>query len=152
MVLVENTHGLIVGYFIDLVENTSLHNPHTNARESFVRLIARVTDSLATRIKPTWRIWPRGNKNKVTARQPEVMAEQTQPRKNIGVIKHYVYGKRQTVDSCVSQKPESVRFSTCLTLLISYSIYLVNRQERSLKKTFVKNVALIYILKKAFLL
>ena len=47
-------------------------------------------------------------------------------------VKHYVHGKRQTVDSCVSQKPENLRFSTCITLLKSYSIYLVNRQERRL--------------------
>ena len=40
-------------------------------------------------------------------------------------FKHYVYGKRQTVDSCVSQNRENLRFSTCLTLLRSYSIYLV---------------------------
>ena len=32
-------------------------------------------------------------------------------------IKHYVYGKRQTVDSFVSQKRENLRFSTCFTLL-----------------------------------
>ena len=32
----------------------------------------------------------------------------------------------------MSQKRENLRFSTCLTLLISYSIYLVNRQEKSL--------------------
>ena len=41
-------------------------------------------------------------------------------------------GKRQTVDSCVSQKRENLRFSTFLTPLRSYSIYLVNRNERSL--------------------
>ena len=41
----------------------------------------------------------------------------------------YVYGKRQTVGSCVSQKDENLRFSTCLTLLRSYSIHLGNRQE-----------------------
>ena len=44
-------------------------------------------------------------------------------------------GKRQTVGSCVSQKHENLRFSTCLTLLRSYLIYLVNRQERSLNKS-----------------
>ena len=44
-------------------------------------------------------------------------------------------GKRQTVGSCVSQKHENFRFSTCLILLRSYSIYLVNRQERSLNKS-----------------
>ena len=44
---------------------------------------------------------------------------------------------RQTVGSCVSQKRENLRFSTCLTLLRTYSIYLVNRQERSsLKSSF----------------
>ena len=42
-------------------------------------------------------------------------------------------GKRQTVGSCVSLKHENLRFSTFLTLLRSYSIYLGNRQERSLK-------------------
>ena len=47
----------------------------------------------------------------------------------------YVYGKRQTVGSCVSQKHENLRFSTCLTLLRSYSIHLGNRQERSLNKS-----------------
>ena len=30
----------------------------------------------------------------------------------------------QTVDSCVSQKRENLRFSTCLTILRSYSIYM----------------------------
>ena len=44
-------------------------------------------------------------------------------------------GKRQTVGSWVSQKHENLRFSTCLTLLRSYLIYLVNRQERSLNKS-----------------
>ena len=43
--------------------------------------------------------------------------------------------KRQTVVSCVSQKHENLRFSTCLTLLRSYSIYLGNIQERSLNKS-----------------
>ena len=43
-------------------------------------------------------------------------------------VKHFVYGKRQVVDSCESQKRENLRFSTCLTLLRSYSICLVNRQ------------------------
>ena len=33
------------------------------------------------------------------------------------------------------QKRENLRFSTCLTLLRSYSIYLVKRQERSLIKS-----------------
>ena len=47
----------------------------------------------------------------------------------------YVYGKRQTVGSCVSQKDENLRFSTCLTLLRSYSIHLGNRQERGLNKS-----------------
>ena len=46
----------------------------------------------------------------------------------------YVYGKRQTVGSCVSQKHENLPFSTCLTLLRSYSIHLGNRQERGLNK------------------
>ena len=32
-------------------------------------------------------------------------------------------GKRQTVDSCVTQKRENLRFSTCLTLLGRYSNY-----------------------------
>ena len=50
-------------------------------------------------------------------------------------FKHDVYGKRQTVGSCVSQKHENLRFSTCLTLLRSYSIYLGNRKERSLNKS-----------------
>ena len=50
-------------------------------------------------------------------------------------LKHDVYGKRQTVGSCVLQKHEDLRFSTCLTLLRSYSIYLGNRQERSLNKS-----------------
>ena len=50
-------------------------------------------------------------------------------------IKHYVYGKGQTVDSCVSQKRDNLPFSTCLTLLRSYSIYLINRQESSLIKS-----------------
>ena len=44
-------------------------------------------------------------------------------------------GKWQTVGSCVSQKHENLRFQTCLTLLRSYSIYLGNRQERSLNKS-----------------
>ena len=35
----------------------------------------------------------------------------------------------------MSQKPENLHFSTCLTLLRSYLIYLVNRQERSLLKS-----------------
>ena len=43
-------------------------------------------------------------------------------------IKHDVYGKRQTIDSRVSQKRENLRFSTFLILLRSYSIYTVNRQ------------------------
>ena len=43
--------------------------------------------------------------------------------------------KRQTVSSCVSQKHDNLRFSTCLTLLTSYSIYLGNRQESSLNKS-----------------
>ena len=47
----------------------------------------------------------------------------------------YVYGKRQTVGSCVSQKHENLRLSTCLTLLRSYSIHLGNRQERGLNKS-----------------
>ena len=47
----------------------------------------------------------------------------------------YVYGKRQTGGSCVSQKDENLRFSTCLTLLRSYSIHLGNRQERGLNKS-----------------
>ena len=59
-------------------------------------------------------------------------------------VKHYVYrkrqtanGKRQTVDCCVSQKRENLRFSTSLTLLKSYSIYLVNRLEKSwIKSSF----------------
>ena len=46
-------------------------------------------------------------------------------------VKHYVYGKQKSIGSCVSQKRENLRFSTCLTLLRSYSICLVNRQERS---------------------
>ena len=48
---------------------------------------------------------------------------------------HCVNGKWQTVDSCLSQKRETLRFSTCPTLLRSYSIYLVKRQERSLIKS-----------------
>ena len=44
-------------------------------------------------------------------------------------------GKRQTVGSCVSQKHDNLRFSTCLTLSKSYSVYLGNRQERSLSKS-----------------
>ena len=44
-------------------------------------------------------------------------------------------GKRQTVDCCVSQKRENLHFLTFLTLLRSYSIYLVNRQEKSLIKS-----------------
>ena len=44
-------------------------------------------------------------------------------------------GKRQTVGSCVSQRHENLRFSTRLTLLRSYSIYLGNREERSLHKS-----------------
>ena len=44
-------------------------------------------------------------------------------------------GKRRTVDSCVSQKRENIRFSTFLTLVRSNSIYLVSRQERSLIKS-----------------
>ena len=51
---------------------------------------------------------------------------------HIREVMHYVYGKRQTVDSGVAQKRENLRFSTCLTLLKSYAIYLVNRQEKSL--------------------
>ena len=35
----------------------------------------------------------------------------------------------------MSQKREKIRFSTCLTLLRSYWIYLVNKQERSLIKS-----------------
>ena len=31
-------------------------------------------------------------------------------------VKLYVYGKRQTVESCVSQKRENLRFLTCVTL------------------------------------
>ena len=61
---------------------------------------------------------------------------------NIREVKHDVYdkrqtanGKRQTVVSCVSQKRENLRFSTCLILLRSYSIYLGNIQERSLNKS-----------------
>ena len=50
-------------------------------------------------------------------------------------VKHDVYGKRQTVVSCVSQKHENLRFSTCFTLLRNYSIYLGNIQERSLNKS-----------------
>ena len=50
-------------------------------------------------------------------------------------VKHDVYGKRQTVGSCVSQKYKYLRFSTCLILLRSYSIFLVNRHERSLIKS-----------------
>ena len=50
-------------------------------------------------------------------------------------VKQDVYDKRQTVRSCVSQKHENLRFSTCLTLLRSYSIYLGNTQERSLNKS-----------------
>ena len=50
-------------------------------------------------------------------------------------VKHYVYGKGQTVDSCVSQKRDNLPFSTCLTLLRSYSIYLINRQESSFIKS-----------------
>ena len=50
-------------------------------------------------------------------------------------VKHDVYGKRQTVGRCMSQKHENLRFSACLTLLRSFSIYLGNRQERSLKKS-----------------
>ena len=56
-------------------------------------------------------------------------------RSHIREVKHNVYGKRQTVDSCVSQKRENLRFSTCLSLLRSHSIYLVNKQERSLIKS-----------------
>ena len=44
----------------------------------------------------------------------------------------YVYGKRKTANSCVTQKCENLRFPTCLTLLISSSIYLVNRQAKFL--------------------
>ena len=47
-------------------------------------------------------------------------------------------GKWQTVGSYVSQKHEILRFSTCLTLLRSYSIYLGNRQERSLNESFLR--------------
>ena len=50
-------------------------------------------------------------------------------------VKHDVYGKRQTVGRCMSQKHENLRFSACLTLLRSFSIYLGNRQERSLNKS-----------------
>ena len=50
-------------------------------------------------------------------------------------VKHDIYGKRQTVVSCVSQKNENLCFSTCLTLLRSYSIYLGNTQERGLNKS-----------------
>ena len=35
----------------------------------------------------------------------------------------------------MSQKRENLRFSTCLTLLRSYSIYLGKRKERSLHKS-----------------
>ena len=51
------------------------------------------------------------------------------------LYKHCFYGKRQTVSRCVSQTHENLPFSTCLTLMRSYSIYLVNRQERSLNKS-----------------
>ena len=50
-------------------------------------------------------------------------------------VKHYVYGKRQTEGSCVSSKRENLPFSTCLTLERSYSVYLVNKQEKSLIKS-----------------
>ena len=50
-------------------------------------------------------------------------------------VKHNVYGKRQTVGSYVSQKHKYLRFSTCLILLRSYSIFLVNRHERSVIKS-----------------
>ena len=46
-------------------------------------------------------------------------------------LKYDVYGKRQTVGSCMSQKLENLSFSTCLILLKSYSMCLGNRQERS---------------------
>ena len=49
-------------------------------------------------------------------------------REDIREVKHCVYGKRQIVSSCVSQKRENLL--TCLTLLRSYSMYLVNRQLR----------------------
>ena len=49
-------------------------------------------------------------------------------------VKHDVR-LRQTVGSCVSPKHENLRFSTCLTLLRSYSIHLGNRQERGLNKS-----------------
>ena len=42
---------------------------------------------------------------------------------------------RQTLDSCVTQKRENLRFLTCLNLLRSYAIYLVNRQEKSVIKS-----------------
>ena len=35
-------------------------------------------------------------------------------------VKHYVYGNPQTVESCVSQKRENLRFLTCFTLLRTY--------------------------------
>ena len=44
-------------------------------------------------------------------------------------------GKRQTVGSCVSQKHENLRFPACPALLRSYSIYLGNRQGRSLNES-----------------
>ena len=55
----------------------------------------------------------------------------------IGEAKHHdVYGKRQTVGSCVSQSMKIYVFQpVSLTLLRSYSIYLGNRQERSLRKS-----------------
>ena len=46
-----------------------------------------------------------------------------------------IYCEWQTVDSCVSQKRENLRFSVRLSLLRSFSIYLGNRQERSLNES-----------------
>ena len=46
------------------------------------------------------------------------------------MIEWFKHNLRLTVGSCTSQKRENLRFSTSLTLLRSYSVYLVNRQPR----------------------
>ena len=58
------------------------------------------------------------------------------------IITDYVYGKRQTVD--VSQNREILRFSTCFTLLRSYSIYLTAKKGRQVSQCLGKKEILSY--------
>ena len=71
----------------------------------------------------------RGKLQKTTLRYKNVRFASGVDNCAVSGVKHDIYGKQQTVSSCVSQKHEYLRFSTCLyNLLRRYLIHLVNKQ------------------------